>query len=75
MEIIVNEPELLKGTQTFIGVLITLLVLCLFHDKNTNFMLRIVVNMIDDFLSSVAHSVDRMRKELKDFSGKSKNSN
>lgn len=73
MEIIASEPELLNGAQTFIGVLITLLVLCLFHDKNTNFMLRIVVNMIDDFLSSVKHSVDRMREDLKDYSGKSRN--
>lgn len=65
MEIFVNEPELLEGTQTFIGVLITLLVLCLFHDEKTNFMLRIVGSMIDDFLSSIAHSVDRMRSDLK----------
>ena len=35
-------------------------------------MLKIVINMIEDFLSSVAHSVERMREELRDTSGKSK---
>lgn len=66
MNTFVSEAELLGGAQTFIGVLITLLVLCLFHDKDTNFMLRIVFNMIADFLSSLAHSVERMRADLEE---------
>lgn len=42
IELLVDEPEVLRDTQTFIGVMVTLIVLCIFCEKDgSNFLRKI----------------------------------
>lgn len=52
MEFFSEKPELLDNTQTLFGVLITLIVLCLFNN-DSNFLIRLIKNMIADFTKNL----------------------
>ena len=63
MELFVDKPEILGDTQTFIGVLLTLIVLCLFNDK-TNFLLSLIRNITADFTINLKNKVSRINKDI-----------
>lgn len=71
MDIFASHPELLDDTQTFIGVLLTFVVLCLFSDK-TNFLLVLISNITADFSVNLKKRVSKIDEDIKK-EGKEKN--
>lgn len=70
MNIFSKTPELLGDSQTIIGVFITLIVLCLFSNES-NFLLKLICNMVADFTKNLQEKISEIRDEIK--SQKSKN--
>ena len=61
--------ELLEKSQTFIGVIMTLNVLCIFLDEKNNFIMRLVAGMsgrlisyLADFERKIADSINKFKE-------------
>lgn len=63
MSIFGECPSLLGGTQTFVGVLATLIVLCLFKGKS-NFLQGIIVNLSNDLIIDIKRSITLLRQSM-----------
>ena len=64
MEFFANTPELLGNTQTFFGILLTFIVLCLFNNES-NFLLKLICNMVADFTTNLKDKIEDINKEIK----------
>lgn len=73
MDLFAENAELLGGTQTFVGVMVALIVLCIFHDKSdSNFLRRITENLYSGLTESNSRYINKLRESLKkptDISG------
>lgn len=65
MEFFVDKPELLDGTQTLLGVLLTFIVLCLFNN-DSNFLLTLICNMVADFTANLKDKIDEINKQIEE---------
>lgn len=70
MNIFSERPELLGDSQTLVGVMVTLIVLCLFSNES-NFLLKLICNMVADFTKNLQEKIT----EIKDQINKQKNKN
>lgn len=68
MEIFVDHPVILGGTQTFVATLATLIVLCLFRN-DANFLRGIMRSLSLDLESEITQKLSLFRKKLKDSAG------
>ena len=59
--------NLLGSTQTFIGVLLTLNVLCIFLDKSNNFIFALLEDQNDRFVKRLIQCQDKIKKEIEAF--------
>ena len=60
--------DLLGSAQTFVGVLLTLNVLCIFLDRNSNFIFGIISAQNRKFLRLLAEQQTQLEAEIKKFS-------
>ena len=58
-----EKPELLGDAQTLLGVLVTLIVLCLFNNES-NFLLKLIRNMVADFAKNLQEKMTDIRKQI-----------
>lgn len=63
MEFFSDKPELLGNTQTLLGVLVTLIVLCLFNDES-NFLLKLIRNMTADYAKNLQEKMADIRIQI-----------
>lgn len=63
MDFFSDKPDLLGNTQTLLGVLVTLIVLCLFNDES-NFLLKLIRNMTADYAKNLQEKVADIRKQI-----------
>lgn len=64
------EPQffnILGSTQTFIGVLLTLNVLCIFLDKSNNFIFALLEDQNERFVKRLIQCQDKIKKEIEAF--------
>lgn len=66
MNLFAESAELLGGTQTFVGVMIALIVLCIFHDKSdSNFLRRITESLYSGLTESNSSYINKLKESLK----------
>ena len=58
---------ILSQSETFLGVLLTLNVLCIYAERNNNFILRLLTEQSQKFKESLSQIKDRLDQRIKDF--------
>ena len=64
-----DKPELLGNTQTLLGVLVTLIVLCLFNNES-NFLLKLIRNMVADFAKNLQEKMNDIWEDIREQKSK-----
>lgn len=64
-----DNPELLGNTQTLLGVLVTLIVLCLFNNES-NFLLKLIRNMVADFAKNLQEKMNDIWEDIREQKSK-----
>lgn len=66
MQILADQPELLHNTQTIIGVLLTIVVLCLFNNES-NFLLQLIKDLTADFTTNLEKTNNKIGNEINEY--------